>query len=354
MIQWGRSWLLIGAPIVFLACGDTTGSDPTTLGSAGSSGVAAGNGGSGVAGSELAGSGGVLLGRAGSTGTSGAPHAGRSNAGGEAGAEVGDGGSRSVAGGSSDAGAAGGTLAADVLVPIAKAFCAAARLCCAHANEAADLDNCEANFQVEDSTFRALNRGTVSIDAAGLPACLAAYQQASTKCEELPVLSACQGLVHGKQKEHAPCVDVAECEHADLETMACIIADSNGSAGVCAKVPHGKLGDACVSTCRLGENCSFTSYGAFDSSNTYCFEQDGLYCSSDTATCARSNLLGEACGYETCGSANYCDITCKKRSVLGESCAGGCLASLQCIDNQCLSPSFTVGGTCTGQWFGPY
>jgi len=251
-------------------------------------------------------------------------------------------------------GTGGASNASELLIPVVKAFCAAARACCSAENVTAELDDCESRFPQSDATFAALNRGAATIDQAGLAGCLAAYQQAATKCEANSVLSACQGLVHGTRKEKEKCADVGECAHDTGEVVACVIADQSATEGVCAKVPHAKLGDSCASTCRIGDNCSFTSFGVSDTGNTYCFEQDGLYCSFEDSKCVAITPLGSACTYDDCGSANYCDTTCKKRSGLGDSCTQTCLSSLQCIDGKCVSPSFTVGSTCSGYWFGPY
>ncbi|MEO8900209.1 MAG: hypothetical protein ABI488_01335 [Polyangiaceae bacterium] len=217
----------------------------------------------------------------------------------------------------------------------------------------AELDNCESSFPGKDATFAALDKGTATLDQAGLAACLTAYQQAATKCQEYPVLSACQGLLHGTQKEQEKCVDVDECAHTKGQTVACMITGQN-TEGVCAQVTHGKLGDSCLTTCNVGEDCEFTSYGVTQTASTFCFEEDGVLCSLEDSHCVAITALGAPCTSNDCGSANYCDTTCKKRSGLGESCAQTCLSSFQCMNNQCLSPSFTVGSTCSGQWFGPY
>jgi len=243
-----------------------------------------------------------------------------------------------------------------VLVPLTQAFCAAARACCSAEGMPAELGDCESNFPRRDSTFASLMRGAATLDQAGLPACLASYQQAATKCEELPVWNACKGLLHGLRKENEKCVDVGECARDAGQTVACVIADSNAKEGVCTKVPHGKLGDACGTTCRVGDSCSFTSIGASDpSSITYCYEQDGLFCSFDTGHCQAIIALGSPCtASDSCGSTSFCDTTCKKSGVLGEACTQSCIPALSCINGQCRSPSFTVGGTCSGFWFGPY
>ncbi len=348
MNDWGRCWLLLVAPVALAACGNASDANPAQA-SAGGSGLATGQGGQG--GAEEAGAGGAASSRGGSSGNSSGGASGSAAA---AGTSGGGGDHSGGASGGAGAGAGGASHAADVLMPVVNAFCAAARACCSSENAPAELDDCESSFAQHDATFLALEMGTVTIDQAGLAACLTAYQQAAMKCEEIPVLSACRGLVHGTQKEHEKCLQVGECAHAQGEAVACVVEGQDATEGVCAKVVHGKVGDACLITCNQGDDCSFTSYGAAPSDVVYCFEQDGLFCSSESGHCAAITALGAPCASDDCGSANYCDTTCKKRSGLGEPCTQTCLSSLQCMNNQCLSPSFTVGSTCSGQWFGPY
>lgn len=350
----GRRWLLIAAPIGIIACGNATDGEPTPLAQAGAAALTAGQGG----GAAFAGASGGPSGRGGSSGSSSSGASGLTAASGSAGSSGehtggASGAAASGAGGVAASGSGGAASSIAVLVPIVQAFCAAARACCASENLPADLDDCEASFPAHDETFAAVSKGTATIDQAGLAACLSAYQAAATKCQEVPVLSACQGLVHGTQQENEPCVNVDECAHAEGEVAACLIADTTSNVGVCAKVLRGKLGETCLLSCEIDGDCAYTSYGA-GSSVTYCFEQDGLYCSRDTGHCNQITPLGAPCISDDCGSANYCDTTCKKHDVLGQDCTQTCLDSLQCIDNQCQSPSFTVGGTCSGQWFGPW
>jgi hypothetical protein len=129
---------------------------------------------------------------------------------------------------------------------------------------------------------------------------------------------------------------------------------------VCRKIPHGKAGDACQTTCRPDESCTWTTYGATtDQPLAICFESEGFYCdrSTDVPKCQAIHAAGTACtDFDQCGSAGDCDIDthlCKKLGQLNDPC-GMCIPQLTCIDGKCKSPSFTAGPTCDGVTLGPY
>ena len=316
------------------------GSGGTTTPSAGSGGVAQSAGGSG---GDLSGTGGA------------ADHAG-TNAGGRGG--VGSGGVAS--GGVASGGAAGvaSVSTPEMLVPTVKAFCAAARTCCTNQPDPVMLDDCESAFGTKDQTSQALARGTVTIDAADLAKCQAAYQAAATSCEENSVLAACAGIVHGKLAEGAACKEGVEC--AGQGPKVCLVTGGQDSFGVCKAVPGGKVGDECSLTCRPNELCTFTILGTSSSPLTPCLESDGVFCASDAepAKCQAIFAIGASCEHdEQCGSAAYCDTggsgTCKKRGQLNDAC-GTCLSALTCLNGKCQSPPLTAGGTCLGYSLGPY
>jgi hypothetical protein len=90
--------------------------------------------------------------------------------------------------------------------------------------------------------------------------------------------------------------------------------------GTCMPIPHGKQGDACVTTCYKGDDCSGDLYAWTGADTANCFETEGLYCKHEdngVATCAPLLPHGAACSttdYDACGSGNYCDwndSTCK-------------------------------------------
>ena len=304
-----------------------SGGAPTVAGSAGRSGAGAG----------MVGSGGTGNGGTGSGGTSGG-----------------------VSGSAGAGGGAGGALVStpEMLVPTVKAFCATARTCCATQQDPVMLDNCESIFATRDQTSQALMRGTVTIAPTDLAKCQAAYEAASTSCEENGVLAACAGIVHGTVADGAACFSGQEC--AGAGPKVCLVTGGQDAAGVCHAVPGGKVGDACSLTCRPNDSCVFTVYGISDSPLTPCLDSDGVFCDStlEPAKCQAVHALGAQCdGDEQCGYAAYCDTggssTCKKRGQLNDAC-GTCISSLMCKDGKCQSPPLTVGGTCQGYSLGPY
>jgi len=327
---------------------------PGTAGIAGAAQGGAGNAGQGAGGSAQA---------AGGSGGAGAAagHGGRAGAAGAAGESGGNAGASSGGASGNGAGGSGGAVLVgtpEMLVPTVKAFCAAARACCAKQPDPVHLDDCESAFAGRDQTSQALARGTVTVDASDLAKCRAAYEAASTSCEENSVLAACAGIVHGKVAEGGACLSGQEC--AGSGPKVCLVTGGQDAPGVCKATPGGKAGDLCSLTCRPNEICSFTVYGAADSALTPCLDKEGLFCNYDVqpAKCEAVRALGAACERDDqCGYASYCDLggssTCKKRGQLNDAC-GTCISSLMCKDGKCQSPPITVGGTCDGYSLGPY
>jgi len=337
-------------------------SDPPSGGASNAGAEAMPTAGSAGKGSPNGGAGSALGGAAGSAASGapsgGAPSGGAGSAGKGGGAGSGNGGTGGVAGSAGLGQAGSGVVTTpEALMPTVTAFCAAARACCANSPDPVMLTDCESGYGSKSQTVKSLMSGAVTIDAAGLAKCLAAYQAAATSCEENSVLDACNGIVQGTRAEGQSCASGAEC--AGAQASACLITETNGTTGVCKKVPRGKAGDACSVTCRPNDSCVFTVYGAADSPLTPCFESDGLYCAqSATAQCQAILATNANCeSDEQCGSQGYCDSggshTCQKRSQLNESC-GMCIPSLSCIDGKCKSPPFSVGSTCQGYSLGPY
>jgi hypothetical protein len=358
MARFNGMLLLAG---LFAACGGegTRNDQPATAGVAGTTPNASGATGQGSGGSAQSpgGSAGAHA-IAGSGGRAGAS-SGAGMAGGGAASGGASGGGISGSGGTPSSSGAGGAVSTpEMLVPTVKAYCAAARTCCAKQSDPVHLDDCESAFATRDQTSQGLRRGTVTIDAVDLAKCQAAYEAAATSCEENSVLDACAGIVHGKVAEGGACLLSQEC--AGSGPRVCLVTGGQDTPGVCKATPGGKVGDLCSLTCRPHEICSFTVYGISDSSLTPCLESDGVFCSRDVvpAKCQAIHAIGAQCeNDDQCGFLGYCDSqtshTCKKRGQLNEAC-GTCIASLMCKDGKCQSPPLTVGGTCDGYSLGPY
>ena len=350
---------LLTVLMVGLAANACSGTDATSAPKAVARGGSdAGSGTSGVGGVNHGGTSGASVGSAGTpaggTRTTLGGAGGNASGGNASGSNASGGNASGGNAGSAGHGGAGATTVQQ-LQPTINAFCAAARDCCAKQAEPAMLDDCESAFPMNNSTVASLASGATTLDATALATCLAAYQTAATQCQENSVIDACRGVVIGTRAENAPCANGSECAR-DGGINTCLITEQNGTVGVCKKIPHYEAGDACSSTCRKGEDCTSTTYGAADSMLGMCFEDDGVYCDylADVATCKAVLALGAPCTADAeCGSTGYCQTTCQKRGTVGDSCTR-CLDSLMCVNNQCQSPPFASSYTCAGGSLGPY
>jgi hypothetical protein len=240
-------------------------------------------------------------------------------------------------------------------MPAVEGYCAAARACCGE--QEAMLDDCELGYAAKNEVVESLQRGAITIGAAELAACVAAYQAAAQSCEANPVIEACAGIARGTIAAGQPCRLGSEC--AGDGANACLVSDSGSEVGICAPVSRGAVGDPCTFTCRLGEGCDVTVLGADSTAPSVCFESDGVYCDYESpATCLALRATGFACDDDDqCGSQGYCDLsgssTCKPRGKLNEPC-GLCIPSLSCVDGSCRSPTLSAVNSCDGYALGPY
>ena len=256
------------------------------------------------------------------------------------------------AGGATDGGASG------PLKPLIDAYCAAARSCCGKGGfPAANLADCEAMFPMRNDSVASVNKGTAQLDATAFPACVAAYQAAATSCLLGDILTACKNIYVGTKDENEACTTVVDCRHDQGVAVTCLtvqVGDVTPDSGVCRRIPHGKRGDACVSDCAIGDSClTDTLTGPGNTNLTFCFEQDGLFCSFDTVTCVPLVASGGACQSDhDCAAANYCDTTCQKRAPLGQTCAftSGCEKDLVCSDDtrKCAQQPLASDYVCMG------
>ena len=212
-----------------------------------------------------------------------------------------------------------------------KAYCAAARSCCAQAGiSTADLSDCESQAPTHADLTQLVDKGEMTIDATAIPACEAAYNQAATTCTTAQILAACRRIFVGLQGENESCGSAWACKSTD-EPVVCQFVDSSWTLGSCQKLVHGKAGDHCTSTCEITENCSAWDVGSIN----WCFEADGLFCSglaNPPYTCVPLTAIGGSCIVDSpsCGSLNYCDssATCRPKATLGQPCT----SSRECVD----------------------
>lgn len=286
-------------------------------------------------------------------------------------------GGRSGSGGASAAGGTGGLIvrdggidgatgiAAALLQPLAKAFCAAARTCCLRDGfYAMALDDCEAELPNRLLPSVLVDQGIVTVDAARLAACVSAYERAATSCTSNEVEAACQGVWVGTRTEGQPCggtirFGAFDCSAAN-GSAACYWKDAArhpDTAGVCVALPRGKAGDPCSKSCKTGHDCIVDLVGGSAPLPVMCFEEDGLYCavSANPPVCKPILQAGDPCPPDpgACGRAGYCDRPveeCQPAANLGEPCAGGdCAYGLRCASSRrCAEQSLVSSYVCQG------
>jgi hypothetical protein len=239
-----------------------------------------------------------------------------------------------------------------LLQGVFKAYCAAARSCCAQAGiSTTELSDCETQAPTHADLTRLVDMGEMTIDVTAIPACEAAYRQAATTCTTAQILTACRGMFVGLQGENEPCSDGLACKSTG-EPQVCVFVGSSSTLGSCQRIVHGTAGGPCGSTCWSSEDCwdEVSTTSTIEAAVTFCFEADGLFCPGyPPRTCVPLTAIGESCIIDTpvCGSLNYCDSssTCRPAATLGQPCTSSaeCVRSLGCgPDKKCVS------------WAGPF
>jgi hypothetical protein len=70
------------------------------------------------------------------------------------------------------------------------------------------LTDCESQFASRQPGLASVDLGTVTVDAAALSKCLAAYQQSATDCGENTLLAGCVGVFLGTKGSGEACSNV--------------------------------------------------------------------------------------------------------------------------------------------------
>ena len=350
----------------FFDSGQGTGGVTATGGTAGIDGSAGQGGTAGTGAGGAARNGGTTAtgGLTGQGGTAGAAVGGATSTGGRTatGGSTGTGGRTGGVGGN---GGIGGGTGAIMVQPLINAFCTAAKSCCGRESyPAADLADCESKFPSRSQYYPLLDKGTVSIDQNALAACVAAYNTAATTCTITGLNAACKGVFVGTQAEGQPCGGTSrfgafECKPVN-GSSSCHLQTSGSdptNTGVCTSLPRGKSGDLCSKTCLKKDTCVVDMVGGSAPFPTFCFEEDGLYCSVATnpAVCQPILPNGHACVWDpnSCGTGNFCGWTsnaCQLASKLGESCTDAiCADELTCGSvDKCVPSPFASDSICNG------
>jgi hypothetical protein len=256
----------------------------------------------------------------------------------------------------------GGGTAAAMFQPLATAFCAAAKTCCARDSfSTTPLADCESKFLTRLPQYLLVEKGTVTVDPTALAACVAAYGTTATTCTITATDAACKGVFAGTLAEGQACGDAStfgawECKPVNGAASCNRPKSEPKNPGVCIGLPRGKSGDECSQTCFPGQPCVVDMLGGTPFP-VVCFEEDGVYCSMTTnpPVCKPILRLDDPCTWEwySCGTGNYCGFTsntCTGAGKIGDSCQNAaCAEGLRCTTgNTCAEKPFASETICKG------
>jgi hypothetical protein len=232
---------------------------------------------------------------------------------------------------------------------VADLLCDSLAGCCQSQGFAFDSDACKTGYVAElEDSLSEYDPQKVTYDAQAAGDCLAAAQ-ASTQCGEIEDdVPACERVFRGLVAVGQPCSESRECQQPDGKRVSCASEDGLDAA-VCTLVTdtvarHGKLGEACFTTCFDDDDCGFavapTPVGeaapAPGSEPAVCYRNEGLFC--DAGVCAELAPVDSPClDYSACAGDAFCDFNtqlCTAPRANGEPCeSGNECQSKHCVDS---------------------
>jgi hypothetical protein len=260
----------------------------------------------------------------------------------------------------------------------ATAYCDSIAPCCKTAEIPYDALTCKSTATNSFTQIVEQASGpNTTYDAVAAGNCLAALKATLQSCKSLASAfqgSACQGIFKGTLPNGAMCTSSADCVSGYCSISG--VSSTGSDIEVCADPslrsvnlpPHGKAGDACGGDCLTLKSGSVSYMNCRSGTSTaaaYCFDQDGLHCSSATQTCVVLPAIGAACPDGTCATGAYCDettLTCAAQSDSGscENSFEACSAKSYCDQNSlrcfarkpdgyaCSSDDECVNAVCSG------
>ena len=320
--------------------GGSHSSDAASGGDSGNGGSSDGSNAGGSSSNGSNGSNGSSGGTSGEPGSGGASAAGGSNGGGGSHGELGSGGS-SGAGGSDPAEPLSIEEFDEELVEI---YCAWLPSCCGVLGLELTQADCRtrlgAAYEAQRTNIDPAHY-TYDADAAGECAVGLRQYYAAVGCDgdaeavgfDLARVASCQRVFAGKLEPGSVCMSDIECAEGSDEWADCTTVDPEDARTWCVANRRAKEGDDCFWNC--SERQCVGGPDAIPAVSGWCYESDGLYCTTDNV-CERQSALGEACiGTSACHDS-YCELDeCVALGSLGAPCESDlqCDSPLLCDDD---------------------
>jgi hypothetical protein len=256
--------------------------------------------------------------------------------------------------GCSSNGNGGGNAGAGVpkdqfLTQLGNAYCDGFGACCTSAGVGYDVAACKQNLAT--NVGAELVDPLRSYDATAAARCVAVADAMTKACapDYQALGDACGKAIVGTVAAGGACTAQGQCAVPAGADWA------NCTAGACVVTTHGKLGDACSSSCNNvrsgGYLCTGSSGPTPADGAAACWTEDGLACVG--GKCASTGAIGSPCVQATCVPGAYCGGTgvvpaCFARGATGAACTadGECVSGDYCEISKC-APLKMDGATCT-------
>lgn len=244
---------------------------------------------------------------------------------------------------------------------VAAMMCEGRGGCCERSGFTFDVAGCKQERVAEiEQELVELDTANVDYDATAAGECLEALE-AGSSCGEFDGddAEACDRVFRGKLAPGQPCTSSQECRREPGQSVSCYSEDGIQpelctvfDGGMPSR--HGKLGEACFTTCFENDDCSGSAAVPAPGPGVpapadpaACYRSDGLWCDYSRAspTCARLLPLGQACtGYESCAGKAFCATdtsVCSAPRANGQPCS----ADRECQSGNCSDTPPAAGPT---------
>lgn len=218
------------------------------------------------------------------------------------------------------------------------AFCDDFGACCTSAGVAFDVAACKQGLASDVGAQLADPLRAYDPTAAAHCVAIAAVMTKACAPDYQTLADACSRAIVGTVAAGGACTAQGQCAvAAGADWASC-------TDGKCVLTAHGKVGDACASSCSKdssgGSLCTGGSGGPSPAGTAACWSEDGLACVD--GKCGPTGAIGSACVQATCVPGAYCGgagavPTCLARGATGAACTA---------DRECVKGDYCESGAC--------
>ena len=199
--------------------------------------------------------------------------------------------------------------------------------CCAPAQVDHDPATCQAQAQALAARRLGARDWGNELQPSAATLCLTRLERALNSCEIEDASSACSLIFVGPSAEGSACNNGSVCASG-----YCALGEA-GLSGVCAEASyrapsHGKAGEPCVGSCGVPGSfeCPTSLLPNSEGTTTYCYAEDGLYCTFDSD--ALDALSCQPYAAIACRAQRTCAVCpaafCAEERCVAQQSSGSC------------------------------